>query len=74
MALTACYRTLGAASGRLEVALRFCGVYILISVIFGGYLRSVERLVNDVPWVGWMAVRRLLQRVSTASANVVSST
>lgn len=55
MVLAACYRTLGAGSRRLEVALRFCGVYILISVIFGGYLRSVERLVHDVPWVGWLA-------------------
>ena len=57
MILAACYRTLGAGSPGLEVALRFCGVYILISVIFGGYLRSVERLVTDVPWVGWLAVR-----------------
>lgn len=61
MALTACYRALGAVSEKLEVALRFCGLYVLISVIFGGYLRSVERLVQDVPWVGWMAVRYLSQ-------------
>lgn len=61
MALSACYRALGAGSGQLEVALRFCGVYVLISVICGGYLRSVERLVQDVPWVGWMAVRHFPQ-------------
>ena len=69
MALTACYRTLGAGSGRLEVALRFCGVYILMSVIFGGYLRSVDALVNEVPWVGWMAVRQFCQPLYAAVAN-----
>lgn len=56
MAFTACYRAFGAGSQRLEVALRFCGLLLLISMVFGGYLRSVDRLLQDVPWVGWLAV------------------
>lgn len=29
---------------------------MLIGIIFGGYVRSVDRLIEDVPWVGWLAV------------------
>ncbi|KFA53886.1 hypothetical protein S40293_08246 [Stachybotrys chartarum IBT 40293] len=54
-AFTAFYRAFGAVSPRLEVALRYCGLVMLIGIIFGGYVRSVERLIEDVPWVGWLA-------------------
>ncbi|SPO07766.1 probable ATP-binding multidrug cassette transport protein [Cephalotrichum gorgonifer] len=55
MSFTAFYRVFGAASRHLEVALRYCGVTLLISMICGGYVRSVDRLIADVPWVGWLA-------------------
>ncbi|KAF2753392.1 hypothetical protein EJ05DRAFT_505033 [Pseudovirgaria hyperparasitica] len=55
MAFTASYRLFAAASPRLEIALRYSGLYLLVSMIFGGYVRGVDQLISDVPWVGWLA-------------------
>ncbi|KAI6778376.1 uncharacterized protein J7T54_000494 [Emericellopsis cladophorae] len=55
MGFTASYRVFGALSPQLEVALRYCGVYLIIAIACGGYVRSVERMIADVPWVGWLA-------------------
>lgn len=57
MAYTAFYRVFGAASPRIEIALRYCGLLLLVAMVCGGYVRSVDRLMADVPWVGWLAVR-----------------
>lgn len=56
MAYVSLYRLLGAASPRLEISLRYCGILLLIAMVFGGYMRSVDRLISDVPWVGWLSV------------------
>ncbi|KAH6995346.1 ABC-2 type transporter-domain-containing protein [Ilyonectria destructans] len=55
MAFTAFYRTFGSASSRLEVALRHCGILLLLAVACGGYIRPIDSLISDVPWVGWLA-------------------
>ncbi|CAI6094480.1 unnamed protein product [Clonostachys chloroleuca] len=55
MAYVSLYRLLGAASPRLEISLRYCGILLLIAMVFGGYMRSVDRLISDVPWVGWLS-------------------
>lgn len=57
MAFVAFYRMFGAASPTLEVALRYCGIFVLVAMLFGGYIRSVDSLIREVPWVGWLAVR-----------------
>ena len=62
MGFTASYRVFGALSPQLEVALRFCGVYLIIAVACGGYVRSVERMISEVPWVGWLAVSTMSTR------------
>lgn len=54
--LTALYRFFAAVSPSYEVAIRYCGVQLLIGIIFGGYMLNLESLIRDVPWVGWMAV------------------
>lgn len=56
MVFTAAYRVFSAFSPQLEVALRYCGVYVEIAIACGGYVRSVERMIAEVPWVGWLAV------------------
>lgn len=53
---TSQFRVFGALSPNFEVALRYCGVSLLIAVIFGGYLIPLDQLISDVPWVGWLAV------------------
>jgi ATP-binding cassette subfamily G (WHITE) protein 2 (SNQ2) len=37
------------------VALRYCGVSVLFCIVFGGYVLSVDKMIQDVPWVGWLA-------------------
>ncbi|KAJ1715497.1 ABC multidrug transporter [Aspergillus flavus] len=53
--LTAQFRLFAAASSNFEVALRYCGVSVLFCIVFGGYVLSVDRMIKDVPWVGWIA-------------------
>ncbi|KAM5353211.1 hypothetical protein ACJZ2D_016892 [Fusarium nematophilum] len=54
MAYTASFRVFGAASSRLEVALRYCGLFLIVAVACGGYLRPIGQMISDVPWVGWL--------------------
>ncbi len=28
----------------------------MLCVVFGGYVLSVDKMIADVPWVGWIAV------------------
>jgi len=56
MAFTTAFRVFSALSPRLEVAFRYAGVYLQIGIACGGYIRSLDRLIADVPWVGWLAV------------------
>ncbi|KAL4893646.1 ABC-2 type transporter-domain-containing protein [Aspergillus ambiguus] len=53
--LTSQFRLFAAVSPNFEVALRYCGVSVLFCIVFGGYVLSIDRLINDVPWVGWIA-------------------
>ncbi|KAI9927298.1 hypothetical protein MW887_003685 [Aspergillus wentii] len=53
--LTAQFRLFAAASSNFEVALRYCGVSVLFCIVFGGYVLSVDKLMEDVPWIGWLA-------------------
>ncbi|KAF4459467.1 ABC multidrug transporter [Fusarium albosuccineum] len=55
IAFTSYFRVFGAASPRLDIALRYGGLLLLIAIVGGGYLRSVDRLMSDAPWVGWLA-------------------
>ncbi|KAH7174068.1 P-loop containing nucleoside triphosphate hydrolase protein [Fusarium flagelliforme] len=70
MGFTASYRVFGAISPQLEVALRYCGVYLIIAIACGGYVRSVGRMIADVPWVGWLAY---LTPVPFAYENIMSA-
>ncbi|KAL6918761.1 hypothetical protein FSHL1_002757 [Fusarium sambucinum] len=70
MGFTASYRVFGAMSPQLEVALRYCGVYLIIAIACGGYVRSVGRMIADVPWVGWLAY---LTPVPFAYENIMSA-
>lgn len=54
--VTSQFRLFAAASPNFEVALRYCGVSVLFCIVFGGYVLSIDRLIEDVPWVGWIAV------------------
>ena len=54
--MTAQYRLFGAVSPSFEVAVRYAGVSVLLCIIYGGYVLPVDRLISDVPWVGWLAV------------------
>lgn len=60
-----------AASSNFEVALRYCGVSVLFCIVFGGYVLSVDKLIEDVPWVGWIAVSFYGNPEQSSSANVV---
>ncbi|KAJ5369504.1 hypothetical protein N7509_014116 [Penicillium cosmopolitanum] len=53
--LTAQFRVFAAMSSNFEVALRYCGVSVLFCIVFGGYVLSVDKMIQDVPWVGWIA-------------------
>lgn len=59
--LTAQFRVFAAFSKDFEVALRYCGISVLFCIVFAGYTLSVDKLMNDVPWVGWIAVRMTRQ-------------
>lgn len=54
--LTAQFRLFAAASSNFEVALRYTGFVVMLCVVFGGYVLSVDKMIADVPWVGWIAV------------------
>jgi len=54
--MTAQFRFIGAISPNYEVAIRYCGVFLLIYIIFGGYFMSLEDLMDIAPWFGWIAV------------------
>jgi ATP-binding cassette subfamily G (WHITE) protein 2 (SNQ2) len=45
-----------ALSPSFELALRYCGVFLLACILFGGYLYPSRKLLVDVPWVGWIEV------------------
>ncbi|RAL09122.1 putative ABC multidrug transporter [Aspergillus homomorphus CBS 101889] len=55
LALTAQFRLFAAFSRTFEVALRYTGISVLTCIVLGGYVISRERLINLVPWVGWIA-------------------
>lgn len=54
--MTSQFRVFAGVSQSFEVALRYCGVSILLCVVFGGYVLSIDKMIQDVPWVGWIAV------------------
>lgn len=54
--MTGQFRLFAAVSTDFAVALRYCGVSVLCCIVFSGYLLSVDKLISDVPWVGWIAV------------------
>lgn len=54
--MTAQYRFIGSMSPNFEVALRYCGVMLLIYIMWGGYVISGENLIGQVPWFGWVSV------------------
>lgn len=58
--LTAQFRVFAGMSSNFEVALRYCGVSVLFCIVFGGYVLSVDKMIQDVPWVGWIAVSTIL--------------
>ena len=66
------YRVFAAASSRLEIALRYCGLLLLTVMVCGGYVRPINRLVSEVPWLGWLTVGHVL--VFRPSYTDVSST
>ncbi|KFY68490.1 hypothetical protein V498_10627, partial [Pseudogymnoascus sp. VKM F-4517 (FW-2822)] len=53
--MTAQYRFIGSMSPNFEVALRYCGVMLLIYIMWGGYVISGENLMSQVPWFGWIS-------------------
>ncbi|KAL5334955.1 ABC-2 type transporter-domain-containing protein [Aspergillus crustosus] len=55
ISLTANFRLFAAASANFEVALRYTGFVVLLCIVFGGYVLSVDKMMADVPWVGWIA-------------------
>ncbi|KAL1955741.1 hypothetical protein VTO42DRAFT_8139 [Malbranchea cinnamomea] len=52
---TSLFRVFAAISPSFEVALRYCGVTLLIAIVYSGYLVPLDKLIADVPWVGWLA-------------------
>ncbi|EQL32031.1 ATPase [Blastomyces dermatitidis ATCC 26199] len=55
---TICYTSqfrLFASFSSFEVALRYCSVGFLIAITYSGYLLPLNRLISQVPWVGWIA-------------------
>lgn len=56
IALTALYRMFAAISPNYEVAIRYCGLTLLIYIVFGGYVLSLDSLMSDAPWFGWLVV------------------
>ena len=54
--MTAQFRFIGAVSPNFEVAIRYCGVLLLLYIVFGGYLITFQTLMSSVPWFGWIAV------------------
>lgn len=67
--MTAQFRFIGAISPNFEVAIRYCGVLLLLYIVFGGYLISIENLLDNVPWFGWILVS-LLRDINTYAANL----
>jgi len=58
--MTAQFRFIGAISPNFDIAIRYCGVLLLLYIVFGGYLISTENLLDNVPWFGWLLVRSLI--------------
>lgn len=56
VACTSEFRVFAAISPSFEVALRYCGIVMLIAIIYSGYLIPLDNLIANVPWVGWLAV------------------
>lgn len=54
--MTTQFRIFGIVSPTYEVALRYSGVLLLLYIVFGGYLLSIELLWSQVPWFGWITV------------------
>lgn len=54
--MTAQFRFIGAISPNFEVAIRYCGVLLMLYIVFGGYLISIDNLLSNVPWFGWILV------------------
>ncbi|PYI18888.1 pleiotropic drug resistance protein, ABC superfamily [Aspergillus violaceofuscus CBS 115571] len=53
--LTQQFRLFAAFSKTFEVALRYAGLSVLACIVLGGYVISLDRLIDNVPWVGWIA-------------------
>lgn len=53
---TALYRLFAAISKTYEVAIKYCGLTILIYIIFGGYTLSADAMMHKAPWFGWLVV------------------
>ena len=53
--LTALYRLFAVVSRYYEVAIRYCGLTILIYIIFGGYALSLDAMMGTAPWFAWIA-------------------
>ncbi|KAI5806421.1 ABC transporter CDR4 [Peziza echinospora] len=53
--LTALYRMFASFSPTYEVAVRYCGLTLLIYIVFGGYTLPLKALMADAPWFGWLA-------------------
>ena len=58
--LTALYRMFASFSPTYEVAVRYCGLTLLIYIVFGGYTLPLKALMADAPWFGWLAVSALI--------------
>lgn len=70
--MTGQFRTFAAVSTDFEVALRYCGVSVLFCMVFCGYLISLDQLMENVPWVGWISV--CLKSFTFESYNKLTST
>ena len=54
--LTGLYRMFASFSPTYEVAIRYCGLTVLIYIVFGGYTLPVQTLISHAPWFGWLSV------------------
>lgn len=65
--MTGQFRAFAAVSTDFEVALRYCGVSVLFCMVFCGYLISLDKLMSNVPWVGWISVRSITFEIDSDS-------
>ena len=54
--MTAQFRFLGAISPHYEVALRYCGLLLILYIVLGGYFMPLQGLMEIAPWFAWIAV------------------